>query len=52
MVKWWDVQLDKGIKLTKIRIKHHEKHGVGKAAMEDKARLVIQEKAKMDRKNK
>ncbi len=49
MVKWWDVQLSRSIKITKMRIKHHEKHGVGKAVMEDKARLVIQEKALLDR---
>ncbi len=49
MVKWWDIQIDKGIRLTKIRIKHHEKNGVGKSAMEDKARLVRQEKHRKDR---
>ncbi len=52
MVGWWDYQIDKGIKLTKARIKHHEKHGVGQAAIEDKRRLVTQEKNKLDRKNK
>jgi len=51
MVKsWWDAQIDKGIRLTKARIKHHELHGVGQAVIEDKARLVKQEKHKKDRK--
>ncbi len=44
MVRWWDIQIDKGIALTKMRIKHHEKHGVGLAAIADKARLQKQER--------
>ncbi len=51
MVRWWDIQIDKGIALTKMRIKHHEKHGNGDATMRDKARLQKQERHKQVRKN-
>ncbi len=49
MVKFWDIQLDKAIKISRRRIKHHEKHGVGKAAMQDKHNLQIQEETKRKR---
>ncbi len=52
MVKYWDEQIDKGIKLTKARIKHHEKHGEGNSTMEDKARLKKQERHKQLRMEK
>ncbi len=46
MVKFWDEQIAKGIKLSKMRIKHHEKHGNGQPAMQDKAILKKQERHK------
>ncbi len=46
MVRYWDIQIDKGIKLTKYRIKHCEKHGMGETAMREKAILVKQERHK------
>ncbi len=52
MVRWWDTQIDKGIALTKMRIKHHEKHGVGNAVIKDKAILQKQERHKQLRKDK
>ncbi len=54
MVKPWDIAIEKGIKLTKYRIKHHEKHGNGVAAMQDKDILKKQERHKQvrDEKNK
>ncbi len=51
MVKWWDIQIDKGIALTKMRIKHHEKHGCGTNVLQDKNRLQKQERHKQVRKN-
>ncbi len=44
MVKFWDVQIERGIKLTKFRIKHMEKHGMGAEAIKEKARLVKQQR--------
>ncbi len=44
MVNFWDEELKNAIKLTKIRIKHHEKHGNGNSAMQDKKTLVKQER--------
>jgi len=44
MVKIWDKRMQKGIKITKFRIQHHEKHGAGKNAMEEKQILLKQEK--------
>ncbi len=52
MVNWWAHQREVGIKLTKFRIKHHEKHGNGKVAMEEKNQLQKQEKHHQDMKNK
>ncbi len=52
MVKPWDIAVAKGIKLTKFRIKHHEKHGDGNCAMEDKQILKKQERAKQLRDEK
>ncbi len=46
MVRWWDIQIDKGIKLTKMRIKHHEKHGNGDVAQREKQILKKQERHK------
>ncbi len=46
MVRIKDQDLDKCIKLTKFRIKHHEKHGCGINAMLDKKTLQRQEKKK------
>ncbi len=48
MVRWWDLQIDKGIAITKLRIKHAEKNGMGKMAIEEKARLQKQIKHKDD----
>ncbi len=42
MVRYWDVQIDKAIAVTKMRIKHMEKHGMGAMAMQEKQRLVKQ----------
>ncbi len=46
MVRWWDSQIDKGIKLTKMRIKHMEKHGMGDSVQAEKFRLKKQERNK------
>ncbi len=43
---FWDEQIDIGIKLTKARIKHLEKHGNGDTAMQEKRILVKQERHK------
>ncbi len=51
MVKWWQVQRDRSIKLTEFRIKHHEKHGNGKVAMIEKSQLLRQKKHDQDMKN-
>ncbi len=52
MVKPWEVAREKGIKITKMRIKHHEFHGNGKVAMDEKAQLLKQEKHQKDLKDK
>ncbi len=52
MVEWWTVEIDRAIKITKARIKHHEKHGCGKNVMIDKACLQKQEHHASLRKNK
>ncbi len=52
MVKWWEKQREKGIKLTKFRIKHHEYHGNGKVVEEEKRQLLRQEKHHKDMKDK
>ncbi len=52
MVKFWEVQREKGIKLTKYRIKHHENHGNGNVAMQDKNILLKQERHHKDLKLK
>ncbi len=49
MVRWWDIQIDKAIKVTKFRIKHMEKHGVGDTAIREKAILQKQERHKQVR---
>ncbi len=46
----WDVAIDKGIKLTKYRIKHLEIHGDGDSAMQEKNILKKQERHKQVRK--
>ncbi len=46
MVRPWDVAIDKGIKITKYRIKHLEKHGNGDSAMQEKNILKKQERHK------
>ncbi len=51
MVRVWDIDIDKGIALTKFRIAHHEKHGVGLEVIKDKARLLKQQNHKNARKN-
>ncbi len=52
MVEPWTDAINKGIKLSKFRIAHHEGHGVGTAAMQDKEILKKQERAKQKRKEK
>jgi len=49
MVKPWDDAVIKGIKLTKFRITHHEKHGNGAVAIKEKLILQKQEKNKKRR---
>ncbi len=51
MVRWWDSQIDKGIAITKMRIKHHEKHGNGDVVQREKRILQKQERHKQVRKN-
>ncbi len=48
MVKFWEKELNNAIALTQMRIKIMEKHGIGKAAMEEKAILQKQQKRKAD----
>jgi len=48
MVKYWQIQRDIGIKLTKFRIKHHEQHGNGDVAMKEKQILQKQERHKKE----
>ncbi len=48
--KFWDIQLDKAIKKTKIRIKQAEKHGIGNAAIAEKKILQKQERSRELRK--
>jgi len=50
MVKLWDEMLAFEIQRTKRRIALAEKHGIGKMAMQEKARLLIQQKTQADRK--
>jgi len=54
MVRPWDIAIDKGIKLTKMRIKHMEKHGDGDSVNREKRILQLQERHKKvrDEKNK
>jgi len=44
LVKYWVTQQKRAIKITKMRIKHHEIHGNGKIAMDEKFTLQKQEK--------
>ncbi len=46
MVNFWDEQIDKGIALSKARIKHFEKHGIGAEAIKQKKILQQQERHK------
>ncbi len=46
MVNVKDKDLEKAIKLYKMRIKHHEKHGCGTNIIQDKAILKKQERTK------
>ncbi len=52
MVRWWDVQIEKAIEISKYRIAHHEFHGNGDVAMREKAILKKQERHKQLRKAK
>ncbi len=52
MVKVWDIAIDKGIALTKMRIKHMEKHGMGDSVQKEKRILQKQERHKQVRKDK
>ncbi len=52
MVRFWDIQIEKGIALTKTRIKHCERHGMGAEATKEKSRLQKQERHQMLRKRK
>ncbi len=44
--RFWDEQIEIGITLTKMRIKHLEKHGDGDTVMKEKRILVQQERHK------
>jgi len=46
MVKFWDEHLQKAIKRTERRIKHMERHGIGKEAIKEKAILQKQKRQK------
>jgi len=46
MVRPWDEAIIKGIALTKSRIKHMEKHGMGDSAQKEKKILQKQERHK------
>ncbi len=54
MVKPWSLAIDKGIAITKYRIKHLEKHGDGDTAMQEKNILKkqLRHKEKRDAKVK
>ncbi len=45
----WDVAIEKGIQISKYRIKHLEKHGEGDTAMKEKQILKKQERHKQVR---
>ncbi len=49
MVRPWDLAIEKGIAITKYRIKHMEKHGMGESAMQEKNILKMQERNKLKR---
>jgi len=51
MTKWWDKQIDRSIALTKMRIKHCEKHGMGDTVQREKRILQKQERHKQVRKD-
>ncbi len=50
MVKPYNIAQDKALNILKYRIKHHEKHGRGLVAMQDKQNLVRLEKKIKERK--
>ncbi len=52
MVKPWMSAMEKGIKLTKFRIKHHEIHGNGSVTQVEKYILQKQERKFKELKNK
>ncbi len=52
MVDFWDAELERAIKLTKSRIAHCEKHGMGKNAMDEKKILQKQQRKQELRKQK
>ncbi len=51
MVRVWDGLIDKSIAITKMRIKHHEKHGCGSNVIADKRCLQKQERHRQVRKD-
>ncbi len=52
MVRPWDESIEKGIRITKYRIAHLEKHGNGDTAMKEKVILKKQERHKKLRDDK
>jgi len=46
LLTWWEIEENRAIKLTKMRIKHHEKHGCGNSVIKDKETLKLQERHK------
>lgn len=39
MVKYWDEERKRAIRILKFRIAHHEKHGNGDVVMKEKSQL-------------
>ncbi len=52
MVNYWDRERERAIKILKFRIQHHEKHGNGKVAMDEKSQLIKLLKLDKDMKDK
>ncbi len=52
MVEPWTEAINKGIRITKYRIAHLEKHGNGDTVMKEKNILKKQERHKQTRKEK
>lgn len=51
MVKFWDNELQKSIKKTKIRVQFCEKHGIGDTTIHEKSNLKKAERKLQLRRN-